>query len=50
MNSLALASLRVSEGFIMQGKEDEAEKTMEYAMQHLQNSIKYARGQQRKKR
>jgi len=46
-NSLAYASLRVSEELIKQGKEKEATKTMHYAMEHLQNSIKYARGDQK---
>ncbi|MEM6830954.1 MAG: hypothetical protein AAGA66_12225 [Bacteroidota bacterium] len=47
MNSLAFASLRVSETLIIEGKEDEADKTLQYAMQHLQNSIKYAKGDQK---
>ncbi|MEP5612609.1 MAG: hypothetical protein ABJP45_10185 [Cyclobacteriaceae bacterium] len=47
MNSLAFASLRVSEELIRQGKEEEADKTLHYAMEHLQNSIKYARGDQK---
>ena len=47
MNSLAYASLRVSEGYIKQGKEEEAEVTMKHAMEHLENSIKYARGEQK---
>ncbi|MEQ9404246.1 MAG: hypothetical protein RIM99_11700 [Cyclobacteriaceae bacterium] len=47
MNSLAFASLRVSEELIRQGKEKEADKTLHYAMDHLQNSIKYAKGEQK---
>ena len=47
MNSLAFASLRVSEELIKQGKTKEADKTLHYAMEHLQNSIKYARGDQK---
>lgn len=48
MNSLAFASLRVSEELIRQGKQEEADKTMHYAMEHLQSSIRYARGDQKK--
>ena len=48
MNSLAFASLRVSEDLIKQGKQEEADKTLHYAMDHLKNSIKYARGDQKK--
>ncbi|MEQ9467556.1 MAG: hypothetical protein RLN88_09095 [Ekhidna sp.] len=47
MNSLAFASLRISEEYIREGKEEEAMVTLEHAMDHLQNSIKYARGQQK---
>ena len=47
MNSLAYASLRVSEVLINEGKEEEAAVTLEHAMDHLQNSIKYARGDQK---
>lgn len=47
MNSLAFASLRVSEEYIKEGKKEEAAVTLEHAMDHLQNSIKYARGQQK---
>lgn len=47
MNSLAYASLRVSEGYIMQGKREEAEVTMQHALEHLENSIKYAKGDQK---
>ncbi|MEO9871908.1 hypothetical protein [Ekhidna sp.] len=47
MNSLAFASLRVSEQFIREGKKEEARVTINYAMDHLQNSIKFARGQQK---
>lgn len=47
MNSLAFASLRVSEGLIREGRTEEADKTLHYAMDHLQNSIKYARGDQK---
>lgn len=47
MNSLAFASLRVSEELIKEGKAEEADKTLHYAMEHLQNSIKYARGDQK---
>lgn len=47
MNSLAFASLRVSEELIREGKQEEADKTLHYAMDHLQNSIKYARGEQK---
>ncbi len=47
MNSLAFASLRVAENLIKEGKQKEAEKTLRYAMEHLQNSIKYARGDQK---
>lgn len=44
MNSLAFASLRVSETLILEGRQRDADKTLNYAMEHLQNSIKYARG------
>lgn len=47
MNSLAFASLRVSEELIKEGKIEEADKTLHFAMEHLQNSIKYARGDQK---
>ena len=47
MNSLAFASLRVSEQFIREGKEEEARITINHAMDHLQNSITFARGQQK---
>lgn len=47
MNSLAFASLRVSEQFIREGKKEEARVTINHAMDHLQNSIRFARGQQK---
>ncbi|MEM9895514.1 MAG: hypothetical protein AAF789_04025 [Bacteroidota bacterium] len=47
MNSLAYASLRVSEQYTLEGKEKEAKVTLSHAMEHLQNSIKYARGDQK---
>lgn len=47
MNSLAYASLRVSEKLIKEGKKEEANITLDHAMDHLQNSIRYARGQQK---
>lgn len=47
MNSLAFASLRISEKLIQEGKKKEADITLEHAMDHLQNSIRYARGQQK---
>ena len=47
MNSLAFASLRVSEQFIREGKKEEARITINYAMDHLQNSIRFAKGQQK---
>lgn len=47
MNSLAFASLRVAETLLKEGKEEEADKTLHYAMDHLQNSIRYARGDQK---
>lgn len=47
MNSLAFASLRVSEQFIKEGKMEEAKVTIHHAMDHLQNSIRFARGQQK---
>ncbi|MEQ8904766.1 hypothetical protein [Ekhidna sp.] len=47
MNSLAFASLRISEQFIREGKKEEARITIHHAMDHLQNSIKFARGQQK---
>lgn len=47
MNSLAYASLRVSEELIRAGKTEQADKTLHYAMEHLQNSIKYAKGDQK---
>lgn len=47
MNSLAFASLRISEQFIREGKEEEARVTILHAMDHLQNSIRYARGDQK---
>ena len=47
MNSLAYASLRVSEQFIKEDKIDEAKVTINHAMDHLQNSIRFARGQQK---
>ena len=47
MNSLAYASLRVSEQYIRDGKTEEAKVAIHYAMDHLQNSIKFARGKQK---
>lgn len=47
MNSLAFASLRVSEKLIQEGKMKEADITLEHAMDHLQNSIRFARGKQK---
>ena len=47
MNSLAYASLRVSEELIKQGKTEDADKSLHFAIEHLQNSIKYARGDQK---
>ncbi|MEQ9008086.1 MAG: hypothetical protein RLP12_09400, partial [Ekhidna sp.] len=47
MNSLAFASVRISEQFIREGKKEEARITIHHAMDHLQNSIKFARGQQK---
>ncbi len=47
MNSLAYASLRVSEQFIREGRMEEAKITITHAMDHLQNSIHFARGQQK---
>ncbi|GAB4245931.1 MAG: hypothetical protein Tsb0034_24700 [Ekhidna sp.] len=47
MNSLAFASLRISEKYIKEGKNEEAKVTIDHAMDHLQNSIKFARGQQK---
>ncbi len=47
MNSLAFASLRISEQFIREGKKEEARVTINHAMDHLQNSIRFARGQQK---
>jgi hypothetical protein len=47
MNSLAYASLRISETYIKEGKNEEANVTLKHAMQHLENSIIYARGQQK---
>ncbi len=47
MNSLAFASLRVSEQFIKEGKMEEAKVTINHAMDHLQNSIRFARGKQK---
>ena len=47
MNSLAYASLRVSEKLIQEGKLKEADITLEHAMDHLQNSIRFARGEQK---
>ncbi|WP_420316249.1 hypothetical protein [Ekhidna sp.] len=47
MNSLAFASLRVSEQFIKEGKMVEARVTIDHAMDHLQNSIFFARGEQK---
>ena len=47
MNSLAFASLRVSEQFIKEGRTEEAKVTINHAMDHLQNSIRFARGQQK---
>jgi hypothetical protein len=47
MNSLAYASLRVSEELIRAGQTEAADKTLHYAMEHLQNSIKYAKGDQK---
>ncbi|WP_425390594.1 hypothetical protein [Ekhidna sp.] len=47
MNSLAFASLRVSEQFIKEGKMEEARVTINHAMDHLQNSIYFARGEQK---
>ncbi len=47
MNSLAFASLRISEQYIKEGKNEEAKVTINHAMDHLQNSITFARGQQK---
>lgn len=47
MNSLAYASLRVSEKLIKEGKLEEADITLKHAMDHLQNSIRFARGEQK---
>ena len=47
MNSLAYASLRVSEKLIKEGKLKEADITLKHAMDHLQNSIRFARGKQK---
>lgn len=47
MNSLAFASLRISEQFIREGKKEEAKVTIDHAMDHLQNSIRFARGEQK---
>lgn len=47
MNSLAFASLRISEQFIREGKREEARVTINHAMDHLQNSIRFARGDQK---
>ncbi|MEP0987722.1 hypothetical protein [Ekhidna sp.] len=47
MNSLAFASLRISEQFIREGKKEEARVTINHAMDHLQNSIRFARGDQK---
>lgn len=47
MNSLAYASLRVSEHYIREGRNKEAKVTIDHAMDHLQNSIKFARGEQK---
>lgn len=47
MNSLAYASLRVSEDLIARGETGDADKAFRYAIEHLQNSIKYARGDQK---
>lgn len=47
MNSLAFASLRISEQFIREGKNEEARVTINHAMDHLQNSIRFARGDQK---
>lgn len=47
MNSLAFASLRISKQFIKEGRNEEAKVTIDHAMDHLQNSIRFARGQQK---
>jgi len=47
MNSMAFASLRVSERFIKEGRNEEAKVTIDHAMDHLQNSIRFARGEQK---
>ena len=47
MNSMAFASLRVSEKFIREGRNEEAKVTIDHAMDHLQNSIRFARGEQK---
>lgn len=47
MNSMAFASLRVSEKFVKEGKNEEAKVTIDFAMDHLQNSIRFARGEQK---
>ncbi|MDE0471481.1 MAG: hypothetical protein OXH57_06040 [Ekhidna sp.] len=47
MNSMAYASLRFSEKFIKEGKNEEAKVTIDHAMDHLQNSIRFARGEQK---
>lgn len=48
MNSLAFASLSISEEFIREGKKEKAKITIDHAMDHLQNSIYFARGEQKK--
>ena len=47
MNSLAFASLQISEQYIKEGKNEEAKVTIDHAMDHLQNSIRFARGEQK---
>lgn len=47
MNSMAFASLRISENFLRDGKNEEAKVTIKFAMDHLQNSIFFARGEQK---
>ena len=47
MNSLAYASLRAAENFIVLGKKEQAEITLKHSIEHIHNSIKYARGDQK---
>ncbi len=48
MNSMAFASLRISEVYVKEGKNEEAKITIDHAIDHLQSAIHFAKGKQKK--